>query len=168
MLPINQPKSLYPILQEHLNLLHAIEDADGEITPEVEAALQVNQENLQIQAISIAQLIKVLDYNQEILKAEMDRLYELKKKAERTREYFKHSLAGAMQLLGIERVECPVMKISLRSSQAVEITQEKIIPPHYFDQPAPVVSKKRISEALKDGVVVPGAELVKRKHLQIK
>lgn len=166
MLPLNN--SIFPIQREYQELLGQIEEAEGEITPEMEAALAFTVGNMQNVGINIAQCIKTIDYWTELVEKEIERLEGIRKKAIKGSTTLRERLSNAMQQFDIERIASPTITVSFRRSEAVEIYSEEIIPPAFLDQPPPKVNKIRIKEAIKSGREVPGAELVQRKNLQIK
>lgn len=159
---------LYHVMAEHLQILQQIADLDGEITPEIEQALDLNQQELQKAGLSIGHLLLHLESQEEAVKKEIDRLTKLKKKVGKTYDLFKGKLSEAMSWHGVERIESDTLNIFFRKSKAVEIIDETDIPAEFFDQPPPVVSKTRLKEALNAGTDIKGAEIVERKHLQIK
>jgi CxxC motif-containing protein len=164
-----QNKSLYNIRIDHLSLLQEIEENEGELTPELETALALTEEEFQDKAISYGFVIKTFDNDIDIIEAEMKRLYTLKEKAERRKELFKQRLSEAMQQFGVEKITTPLLKLSFRKSESVEITGDENIPEEYFDvKMVSTISKTRIKEAIKAGEIVKGAELVVKQNLQIK
>jgi hypothetical protein len=164
-----QNKSLYNIRIDHLSLLKEIEENEGELTPELETALALTQDELQDKAISYGFVIKHFDNDIDIIEAEMKRLYSLKEKAERRKELFKQRLSEALQQFGVEKITTPLLKLSFRKSEAVEITDGESIPAEYYDEKiVTTLSKTRIKEAIKEGQIVKGAELVTKQNLQIK
>ena len=165
MFPSNK---LYNIQKEYFQLLGQIEEAEGEITPEIDTALQFTEQKLQAEGCEVGLLIKSIDYWEEIVEAEIKRLEGIRTKAIKGKELLKNRLSEAMKQFGIERISTPTITISFRKSEAVEINEETIVPPAFFDQPPPKVSKSRIKEAIKAGQDVPGASIVVRNHLQIK
>lgn len=166
MLPQNN--NLFHIQQQYLDLMRQIEDAEGEITPEIDQALTLTQNQLQEAAINIASVIKTFDYNRDIVTVEIDRLTNLKNKITKSKELLKSRLSQSMQQFGIERIDSPTLTISFRRSKAVEIIDELEIPAAYFNQPPPKPDKTAIKEAIQRGEEVSGAELVERLNLQIK
>lgn len=166
MLPQNN--NLFHIQQRYLDLLHLIDEAEGEITPEIDQALTLSQTELQEAAINIGFVIKNMEYNEDVVAQEIERLTNLKHKITKGRELLKNRLSQSMQLFGIERIDSPTLKLSFRKSVAVEISDEMEIPAAYFNQPPPKPDKTRIKEALKAGQEITGAELVERKNLQIR
>ena len=81
-------------------------------------------------------------------------------KAERCRKLLERGLAG-------QKMETPMVAVSYRKSTAVEITDLDALPFAYtVTEIKP--DKERITDALKNGETVPGAELVERNNIQIK
>lgn len=72
-----------------------------------------------------------------------------------------------MVVMGHDKVDVGLRKLSLRSSTAVSITNEDAIPAEYIIVETKV-DKMKIKEALKNGDVIPGAELVTNKSIQIR
>jgi hypothetical protein len=164
-----QKQSLYQIREEHLAILQEIEDNEGLLTPEIEAALNLTIDQFQDKALSFAFIIKTFDDSSSIIEAEIKRLKALQDKAEKRKELFKQRLSEAMIFFGVEKIDSPLLKLSFRKSEAVEILDEEEIPDAFIDVKEVVtISKARIKEALKKGEVVPGAELITKNNLQIK
>lgn len=194
------PKSLYTIRQDHLTLLALIEEAEGELTPEIEGQLALTQEDFQNKAVSYAYVVKGFENTQEVIDKEIKRLTELKKKAAAREELFKNLLSDAMKQFGVEKIETPTLKLFFRKSSPVELEEgfedrilkyvevkmtirgeevgqapeedkaiidflDELI--EFFDA-KPAVSKKRIGDALKNGIKIPGAQTPEKKNLQIK
>lgn len=160
---------MYQIREEHLTLLSLIEEADGELTPEIEQALQLTQEEFDSKAVSYANVVKGFSDTEDAISREIDRLTALKERAIKRAELFKSTLSSAMQQFGIEKIETPTIKLSFRKSEAIEITDENAVPESFQDQKVTTtISKTRIKEAIKQGTDVPGAQLISRKSLQIK
>jgi hypothetical protein len=68
---------------------------------------------------------------------------------------------------GIRRYETPLAKLSTRKSQAVEVLDEQLIPADFWVIKKEV-SKSTISQAIKDGEEVPGAQLKENVSLSIR
>lgn len=151
-----------------MQLLGKIEEAEGEITPEIDEQLQFTDVSLRTEASNVACLIKTIDYWTDSLEQEIKRLENTRAKAIKGKELLKNRLSAAMQQFGIERLVDPYITISFRKSEAIEVTDEALIPETYLEPQPPKINKLKIKDAVKMGVAVPGAELVQRKNLQIK
>ena len=146
----------------------AIYDCINEETGEFDQEKYDKLQGLRIQKLEgVALGYKNLTALAGAMKVEEDKLKErrksLEKKAEGLKTFLSISLNG-------EEVCTPLIKISWRKSEAVEITNEDEIPEKYWNMPnppAPTVNKAEISKAINSGVSVPGACLVKRNNIQI-
>lgn len=165
MYPTNK---LFPIQREYMQLLGQIEEAEGEITEEIDQALTFTRERLMNEGAEVASVIKTMEYWQDTVEAEINRLEGIRAKALKSKELLKNRLLGAMQQFGIERIFTNTMTISLRSADSVEVLDASLIPEEYLDPAEPRISKLRIKSDLKAGIDVPGAEIVTKKHLLIK
>lgn len=96
-------------------------------------------------------------------KALAERRRAAETKADSLQRYLDRTLAG-------ERFTTTKVAISYRKSKAVEIADEEAFKKAgaYLVPQDPKIDKKAISEALKNGTVIAGAELVERNNIQIK
>jgi hypothetical protein len=192
-------KSMFNIRQDHLTLLALIEEADGELTPEMQEDLRLTEEGFKDKAISYGYLIRKLDAESDVIAAEIKRLQSLKQRADKRSELFKQMLDEGMKQFGYDKVESELLKISYRKSTPVELSEgfadsilkyadvsislspEKIKEAEEMGETVIVteemlslfdidtsVSKKRIGDAIKQGVKIPGASMPEKKNLQIK
>lgn len=159
--------SLYELTSEHRLICDAIEEAGGEITPEIEAMLAINEENFLTKANGYCEIIAKYAQMAEMAKARKAQLDTVQKVAENTVKRMKERIAQAMDTYGLPKVEVGVHKLSFRTSKAVEITDEAKIPNIYI-KVATSVDKTKLRADLMAGVVVEGAELKENKSLQIR
>ena len=159
--------SLYDLTSEHRLICEALEEAGGEITPEIEAMLAINEQNFLTKAEGYAEIIAkytLLAENAKTRKAQLDMVQKI---AENTVRRMKERILGAMQEYGVQKVECGVHKFSIRSSKAVEITDETKIPNEYV-KVSTTIDKSALRADLMAGVMVEGAELKENKSLTIR
>jgi hypothetical protein len=159
---------LYNIQQQYIHILECIEASEGEITPEIDVALQLTQQQMQEAGVNLGLSIKALDYSDEVLDKEIERLTAYRTKVRKAKELLKNRLSLAMQQFGIERISSPTINLSFRKSEAIEITEEGAIPAAYLDPQPSRVNKLKIKEAINEGTMVPGASLVTRQNLIIR
>ena len=152
--------TLYNINQELLNCI-TVEDGTtvntetGEVidVAALEALELERSEKIRNIALWIKNLksdVNALDAEEKAFKARKD---AAKKKAEQLSGYLASVLNG-------EKVTGTDFAVSWRKSTAVNVLDEKAIPPK--------VDKTGISKALKAGETVTGAELVERQNMTIK
>ena len=159
--------SLYELTSEHRLICDAIEEAGGEITPEIEAMLAINEENFLTKAEGYAEIISkytILAENAKTRKAQCERVQKV---AENAVKRMKERIAHAMEEYNLPKVEIGMHKLSFRTSKAVEITDEAKIPNCYI-KVATSVDKTKLRDDLMAGVVIEGAELKENKSLQIR
>lgn len=157
---------LYELSQSYVRLQEMAEELDPQTFLDT---LDSIKEGIDDKAENTAKLIRSLEGDIEVLKAEEKRLAERRKTYEGKVSTLKQYLQVQMEIAGIEKVKRPLVTISIRNNPpSVRIADESLIPSKYMIQQKPVISKKSISEALKKGEFVPGAELQSTKGLVIK
>lgn len=166
--------NLWQLTQEELEFISIMEETGGEITPELEEDLAIRRENFDQKANSYTKLILKLESDVEAAAAEIKRIQDLKKTKENTIKRLKTTLRDALQVFGrpdsktgVMKYETPLFKLSIRTSNAVEVTDEQELPDEFWAIKREV-SKTLISNAIKEGREVPGASMVENKNLQIK
>lgn len=159
--------NLFNITQNYLTLANQL--SEGELTPEIEAELIINESQLQEKAVNYGYVIKQLGHEVNAVNEEIKRLTELKKRNEKAIERMETAISNAMQLYGIEKVDSSFLKLSFRKSESVEIVNDAQLSPQYTTTKTTITPNKvAIKEALKRGEVVEGAILVTNQNLQIK
>ena len=161
--------SLYTISGDLLALLNEIENNEGEITPEVEQALAITEEQFAAKSEDYGHAILNLKAMATAAKAEKDRLYKLQKFYENTADRLSTALCKAMDVLDHPSVETPSVRLFLRRTIATEIEDADLVPKDYKTvKVEEVVNKTAVKEAIKSGKEVPGAKLIENISLQIK
>ena len=159
--------NLFNIKQEYLALAQQL--SEGEVTPELEQALIINEAQLQEKATNYGYVIKNFEYEVDAIDNEIKRLKELKERREKAIDRMKQSVTNAMQLYGIEKVESSFLKLSFRKSESVEVINEaQLLPEFTTTKVTTTPNKTAIKEAIKRGEVVEGAVLVTNQNLQIR
>jgi hypothetical protein len=162
-------QSIYKIQNEFQLIIAEVINNEGEITPELETALTINKEQLQSKAVDYCYVIKQLDYDCEQIDNEIARLNKLKKVRSNLTDRLKNTVSSAMQLYEVEKIETPLIKLSFRNSESVEITNEQQLDACFIvTKTVSTPDKKAIKDAIKSGVLVCGATISYNKNLQIK
>lgn len=157
--------NLYNISNQYLAIAHEL--TEGELTPELEQALIITQDNLQEKAINYGYVIKNFESEVDIIEEEIKRLNALKKARINAVEKLKNNISDAMQLFGILEVKAPTFKMNFRKSESVEIFEgldQEFLTEKISYQP----DKIAIKNAIKEGRQVNGAALVTNFNIQIK
>jgi len=161
--------SLFKISNDMQLIVNELIANGGELTDELQDQLQITESQMKQKATGYAQVIRAMRYDNDIVDAEIKRLQAIKKVRKNTTERLENALSDAMQQFEMDVIETPISKISFRSSQSVEITDENAIDKQFKTQIITTkVDKMEIKRAIKGGATVNGAELVTNKNLQIK
>ena len=164
---MNNTPSIYRISQEQQLLNEMLFEAEGELTPELEEALAINEANLAIKAEDYATSILKFEAMAEAADKELKRIQAFKKRCANATERMKEALASAMQVFDTDRLEVGTHRLSFRKSEGVVIEDENAIPAAYIIVEQKV-NKSQIKADLKAGIAVAGASLESRRNLQIR
>ena len=97
--------SLYDLSQEQLDIERALEDAGGELTPELEEALGNNAEALSHKIDSYSAILRKNEYMNEAIDAEIKRLQALKKTNANKVKSLKSYIGYVMGTFGITKID---------------------------------------------------------------
>ena len=159
--------SLYNITQEQLYLNGLLEESGGELTPEIEEALALNESNFLVKGESYIESVAKYKALEEAAKARKQYFDEVAKTAAKIQQRLKDSLLNAMDTFGMTKAEMGLHTVTTRKSQVCEIYDADLVPDR-FTIIEKKVSKTAVKDALKAGEDVPGATLTESKNIQIK
>lgn len=161
--------SLYNIQQEYISLAESIIDNDGLLSEEMEAALQINKDQLENKSQCYGFIVRQLEGECDMIDNEIKRLEAMKKSRGKTVDRLKESVSKAMLLYEIDKIETPTIKISFRKSESIEIEEESLIDEKYMTvKTTKTPDKKAIKEAIKAGEIVLGVTLKENQNIQFK
>ena len=159
--------SLYKINENMLSLLSDIEANEGELTDEVLAQLEINNEELYEKSVNYLAVIK----NRESLNTQIDdevkRLQAMKKANNNLVSRLKNSLLNAVNIFG--EFETGLVKFGIRKSTTVEVSGiVNDLPKEYktvkvTEQP----NKAEIKKSLQRGEQIEGCALITNYNLKI-
>lgn len=159
--------SLYHITSEQLRINELLEESGGELTPEIEEALAINEENFLVKAEGYIESIAKYKALAEAADVRIKEMQRIKKTAENIEKRLKERLLWAMNAMERDRVEVGARKLSIRNTTSVNITDEAHIPSYYIKVETKI-DKDTIKRDLKNGIAVEGAELVTNQSIQIR
>ena len=125
-------KSIFEIDKELYALYDEIEEAGGEITPEIEEKLELNGQEMTNKVRSITNYINKLKADLLAIKSETDRLAKLKKSKENTITGLTNLVLFAIKNYGTEDkkgkkwIDWGTGKVGVRKSVSVELDDKKI------------------------------------------
>lgn len=158
---MSESKSTLPALVSQANsLAEALLESGGELTPEIESALTINEKELGLKVDSYAIFVDRLEYEAGYFKAKAKELQAAAKVLENAQERLKENLKNAMRALKQDEIKGQDYKFKLSRSRPKLILDEKVLPGDFKTQ---VVSyepdKDKIQDAINAGLEVPGAKI---------
>lgn len=161
--------NIYQISNEYLELSRKLIESEGELTPELEAELAINSEQLEAKSRGYGYVIKKIEDEELIIESEIKRLSALLKSRSTAKTRLKSILLNAMELFSIEKIETPTLKISLRKSTSVDVPDVDLLDEWFKVSKVTISANKvEIKKAIEEGKNVIGATLVTKNNLQIK
>lgn len=125
-------KSIFEIDKELYTLYDEIEEAGGEITPEIEEKLELNGQEMTNKVKSITNYINKLKADLLAINSETDRLAKLKKSKENTIKGLTNIVLFAIKKYGTEDkkgkkwIDWGTGKVTIRKSESVEVDDKKV------------------------------------------
>lgn len=162
-----QKNTLFSISAEQLRLINMLEETGGELTPEIEEALIVNDANFVVKASNYIEAIKREEALADMADQRIKELMAYKKTRSNIAKRLRDALAYGMDAMGKDKVELDLHKISFRTSTAVNITDETRIPNTYIKVETKI-DKESLKRDLKAGLVIEGAELITNRNIQVR
>jgi hypothetical protein len=161
-------KSLYQINSEYLDLISQIEQAEGELTPELESALTINKSELEVKSIAYVEVIKQRESFNARVDEEVKRLQAIKKANDNLVLRLKNNLLNAVNMFG--NFEAGFLKLSTRKSKSVEVNIDTNDLPKEFKsiKVTEAPDKTAIKKAIESGQEVEGCRIVENINLAIK
>ena len=161
--------NIFNIQFEYQQLFNELIENGGEITPELELALQINKDNFHSKSENYAYITKQFDGEIDIIDNEIKRLQQAKKTREKAIDRLKDNIEHAMDLFEVDKIETPLIKISFRKSESVEVTDVNELPNEYkVIKLTETADKLKIKDAIKSGMFIEGCSIKTNRNLQIK
>lgn len=112
---------------------------------------------------------KQLDYDDEMLTAEIKRLTEKRNSVRKNKERMKQAMFDSLVAVGKDRVKSPTFNIYIANNPPkLKINNLEEVPERFFIPQEPKVDKRSLLNALKDGNEIEGVEIEQTKGLRIR
>lgn len=161
--------NIFKIQSEYQQLVNQLIENGGELTPELELALQINKDNFHSKSENYGYITKQFDGEMDIIDNEIKRLQQAKKTREKAIERLKDTIELAMLTFDIDKIETPLIKISFRKSESVEVENVNELPNEFkVIKLTESADKLKIKDALKSGMFISGCSIKTNRNLQIK
>jgi hypothetical protein len=161
-------KSLYIIKEEYLDLISQIEQAEGELTTELESALTINKAELEVKSIAYVEFIKSNESYIERINQEIERLKNIKKASENVNEKLKANLLHAVNTFG--SFNSGFLKFSTQKSKSIDVNIPiNELPKEYKNiKVVETADKIALKKAIENGEQINGVQLIENINLRIK
>ena len=158
-------------IQDEISSMLSIPDED--LTDEQRAAMDAYLNDLAgaeaDKVDAFGQFVRLESAKADACKKEAQRLANKAKTAEGRISYLKHLYLCTMQQNGLKKVQGSAYTLSIREADSVDVTDVAALPDMYLRRKESVEPDKTVlKEALKGGLEIPGATLVKTSSLQIR
>ena len=117
---------------------------------------------------SYCKVIRQLEADAEMLKAEKERIDKKIKVSENAVNRMKKAVIEFMKASGSTKSTAGTFTVALSTSKATKIVDESLIPKKYFIKQEPKIDKNAILGMLKSGAKVKGCELQINEGVRIK
>lgn len=162
-------KSLFQISNEYRSLEMELFKTGGELTPEIETMLAINEAELKEKSKNYVHVIKKIESEVNYIDAEIKRLQQAKKVRKNTIEVLKSGIKNAMELYEVEEIDLITNKINFRKSESVIIECDiNELPKELQLIEVKAIPKTEIKKMLKSGKEIKGVYIQENKNLQIK
>lgn len=158
---------LYQIDNELMAVLNAPNPETGELNEEALDQLSLARTEKQK---NVTLYIKSLEQGETAIDAELKRLRDMKAAAQKRTEWLKNYLKTSMEAMGETELSFGVHTAKIANNPpSVQIVDEPLLPSEFKKEIIETkIDKVAIKQAIKGGVVVPGATLAYSTRLDIK
>lgn len=161
-------KTLYQINNDYYDIISQIEVAEGELTPELESALEINKNELEVKSIAYVEYIKTKESFNDRINEEVKRLQAIKKSNENLIDRLKTNLVSAVNLYGSFKSGFLTFGIRKSTSVEVNIDTNSLDKEYKCIKVTETPDKIKIKKALENGIEIEGCQLITKNNLQIK
>jgi NurA-like 5'-3' nuclease len=161
--------NLFEIDSEYRDILHMLEETEGEITPEIEQALNNNEGDFLKKVTNYRNMIFKWKSDLQVIKDKRARLSAIENNRNNSIERLKNALEYVMANRSLRSVDLGVNgSIGYRKSTVTIVDEDALDPKWIKTTYVGKPMRAEIKKALKDGETVEGAWLEERDNLQIK
>ena len=162
----NVSKSLYNITLDQLILINELEDADGELTDDLENRLEITKSEINHKSIAYLSVIRGKDAENLAIKEEIKRLQGLVKRNDNLTNRLKNNLLNAVKVFG--SFEVGFNKFGTRKSSTIQVDNVNSLPSEFKTiKITEAADKKALKEALKGGLEIEGVTVENNLNLKI-
>lgn len=156
--------TLYSITSELKQIEIMLQESGGEITEDLEEALNYISDNLTTKTDNMVGFVRSQEDFVGLIDSRIDELKDLKTKTQKGLQKLNDYILGCMDNLGEVKIEGQFNSMSIRKpTQVVDIYDEDELPLEYLKKKVVetmTIDKVQIKKDIKSGKEIPGAKLV--------
>ena len=157
---------LYELTNQYKQLQEMADDLDPMTLKDT---LESIEESIEDKAENTAKLIRSWEAEAKAIKEEEKRLADRRKSLEKRVDNTKAYLFEQMELAGMDKVKRPTLTVSIaKNPPSLEVIDPEKIPSLFMIDQDPVIDKKALLTALKNGAEIDGCAIKQGKGLRIK
>ena len=159
--------SLFEISEEQHEIINAIQEFDGEITPQLEEALMINEKNRNQKVMAYVNVFATSDGLIATATELKKRCDAVIKRENAKQERMKSNLLGYIKQFG--EFSIGIMKFGTRKSTTLEVEVDvNELPEEYRTKKVTITAdKKALKEAIERGEKIEGVRLQENQNLRI-
>ncbi len=167
--------TLYELTGIHASLMELLYDEDVDQS-ELITMIEEMEGEIEQKADGYAKIIRNIESDANAIEKELDRLGQRKAVLENRKKFLKQSLEGAMRFVGKTKFKTELFSFNIqKNAPSAFVPDEKEFlewaesnRKEFVRYKDPEVNKSELLVALKDGEVIPGAELKQTESLRIR
>ena len=161
--------NIFKIQAEYQQIVNELIENGAVLTPELELALQITKDNFHSKSENYAFITRQFNAEMRIIDDEIHRLEQLKRVRQKAIERLKANIEMAMNTFEVDKIETPLIKISFRKSESVEVEDVNNLPALYkVVKVSETADKLKIKDAIKSGILIEGCSIKTNRNIQIK
>lgn len=164
---MSETKTLQELTDISIALQRKLAESYGEITPEIEALLEINEKEFPQKLRGYAELLDRMDTEAEHWKKKALVFDLLSKGCSKLKERLRANILLTLDRLGQNEIRGDGVKFSRQlSSGSLHLEEAKLPREYTVETVSYPPDKEKIKAALKSGVEVPGAQLIQSYSLR--
>ena len=154
-------KSIFKIVNEYLDITSQLVETGGELTPEIESLLVINQAEFVTKIDSYASVLEQLRMAKDLWTKRKTRVGNVCKTIDAMTDRLKGNIIDSVKKLGVNKVDGKETAFRIKTTNgAVKFSDEKLIPEKYKIQTiVTTIDKAAIGDDLRSGIPVAGCYL---------
>lgn len=158
--------TLYELTATRELLLSKVEELDEQAFYDT---LDSIDEAIELKVENTAKMIREIEGKSLVIADEIKRLQAKKQTLDNRTKGMKEYIQQSMEATGIQKVEGTLLNVTIQKNPvSVRVIDEETIPLSFFVEQKPKLDKQALKDELKNGLELPGAELVQTESLRIR